>query len=109
MAYRKTWDVCVPLLPGHDEDVLLWLMRESAETKARQHLLSVVEFEDLGDVPPEDINPIGVKQLGPGFAGCTFRARRKSTHRARSASLSNWNVMGSYVYILFPPRKNWGP
>lgn len=85
MAYRKTWDVCVPLLPGHDEAVLVWLMRESAERKAAQLLLQVVEFDDLGEVPPEDINPVGVKQLGPGFNGCTFRAFHVAAERAPRA------------------------
>ena len=85
MAYRKTWDVCVPLLPGHDESVLLWLMRESAERTAAQLLLQVVEFDDLGEVAPEDINPVGVKQLGPGFAGCTFRAFHVAAERVPRA------------------------
>lgn len=81
MAYRKTWNVCVPLLPGDDEDVLLWLMRESAENKATQTLLKVIEFTDLGVVPLEDINPVGVRQLGPNYAGCTFRAFRVVAER----------------------------
>lgn len=74
--YRKTWTVRVPVLPGDDEDLLLWLMRESAEKKAERFLLKVVEFEDLGEVPAEDIAPLGVKQLGPTYQGCSFRAFR---------------------------------
>ena len=81
MAYRKTWNVCVPLLPGDDEDVLLWLMRESAENKAQQYLLKVIEFTDMGEVPPQDIAPLGIKQLGPNYAGCSFRAFRVVAER----------------------------
>ena len=74
MAYRKTWTRTVPVRDGDDEDLLVWLLRESAENAAASYLLKVVEFTDLGDVPPEDINPIGVKQLGPDYYGCRFRA-----------------------------------
>lgn len=76
MAYRKTWNFRVPVQPGDDEDVLLWLMRESAETTAASLLLKVVEFTDLGEVAEEDIDPRGVRQLGPNYYGCSFRAFR---------------------------------
>lgn len=85
MAYRKTWHVRVPVRPGDDEDVLLWLMRESAEQKAARFLLKVVEFDDLGEIPVEDIAPLGVKQLGPNYVGCTFRAFRIVAERPHSA------------------------
>lgn len=74
--YRRTWTVRVPVLPGTDEDTLLWLMRESAERQAQSYLLNVVEFTDLGEIPLEDIAPLGIKQLGPQFADATFRAFR---------------------------------
>jgi hypothetical protein len=82
MAYRKTWTVRVPVMPGaDDEDTLLWLMRESAETTAAGYLLNVIEFTDLGEVPLEDIAPIGLKQLGPSFVGAKFRAFRVVAER----------------------------
>lgn len=73
MAYRKTWTVRVPVLPGDDEDVLLWLMRESAELTAQSYLLKVTEFDDRGEILREDIPPIGLKQLGPDYAEARFR------------------------------------
>lgn len=81
MAYRKTWTVRVPVLPGTDEDVLLWLMRESAEWQAQSYLLKVIEFEDLGEIPLEDIAPLGLKQLGPDFTDAAFRAFRVVAER----------------------------
>lgn len=81
MAYRKTWTVRVPVLPGTDEDVLLWLMRESAEWQAQSYLLKVIEFEDLGEIPLEDIAPLGLKQLGPDFTDAVFRAFRVVAER----------------------------
>jgi hypothetical protein len=81
MAYRKTWTVRVPVLPGTDEDVLLWLMRESAEWQAQSYLLKVIEFADLGEIPLEDVAPLGVKQLGPTYRDATFRAFRVVAER----------------------------
>lgn len=83
--YRKTWTVRVPVKPGDDEDLLLWLMRESAEQKAQRFLLKVVEFEDLGEVPLEDIAPVGIKALGATYQGCSFRAFRIVAERAARA------------------------
>ena len=85
MAYRETWNVCVPVLPGDDEDVLLWLMRESAEKKAERKSLRVSGFEDLGDVPSEDIAPLTIRQLGPAYRGCRFRSFRITAERAVDA------------------------
>lgn len=76
MAYSKTWTRTVPVRAGDDTDLLVWLMRESAENYAVSYLLTVIEFTDLGEIPAEDINPVGVKQLGPDYIGCRFRAFR---------------------------------
>jgi hypothetical protein len=73
VAYQKSWTVRVPVLPGDDTDLLLWLMRESAEKTAESYLLRVVEFEYRGTVDPLDIPPRGIKQLGPAYDGCEFR------------------------------------
>lgn len=81
MAYRKTWTVRVPVRPGEDLDTLTWLMRESAENTAASYLLRVAEFTDLGEVPAEDIAPLGIRQLGPDYAGCSFRAFRVVAER----------------------------
>lgn len=81
MAYRKTWNVCLPLLPGDDEALLLWLLRESAENKAASYMLKVIEFTDLGVVPVADISPLGIKQLGPDYKDATFREFRVVAER----------------------------
>jgi len=86
MAYRKVWEHTVPLLPGQDDDQLVWLMRESAENAAASYLLKVVEFEDLGEIPREDIPPIGLKQLGPEYKDAIFRAFRIVAERDPVAS-----------------------
>jgi len=81
MAYRKTWNLCLPLLPGDDEQIMLWLLRESAENKAASYMLKVVEFEDLGVVPRVDISPLGITQLGDGYKDATFREFRVVAER----------------------------
>lgn len=81
MPYSRTWDIRVPIRVGDDEAVLLWLMRESAEQTAESFLLKVVEFRDLGDVPPADIDPRGIKTLGEAYAKCRFRAYRVVAER----------------------------
>ena len=81
MAYQKTWTVRIPLLPGYDEAQLLWLVRESAETTAAGLFLKVTEVEDLGEIPREDIPPVGLKQLGPDYNDATFRAFRVVAER----------------------------
>ena len=75
----------LPVLPDDDEGVLVWLLRESAEHTAHSYLLEVVEFDDLGEVPAEDIDPRGVKELGPAYAGCRFRAFRVAAERPADA------------------------
>jgi len=81
MAYRKEFTVRVPVLPGDDEGILLWLLRESAENYASGYMLKVVEFSDLGQVALEDVAPLGIKQLGPAYAGCRFREFRVVAER----------------------------
>lgn len=84
MAYKKTWTVRVPVLPCDDENIMLWLLRESAENTAASFLLKVVEFTDLGEVDPDDVAPLGIKQLGPAYDGCRFRAFRVVAEREKS-------------------------
>lgn len=86
MAYRRTWNIRIPVLPGTDEAQLLWLVRESAENTAQGYLLKVTEFEDLGEVPREDIAPLGLKQLGPTYNEATFRAFRVVAERDPDAA-----------------------
>ena len=86
MAYRRTWNIRVPVLPGTDEAQLLWLMRESAENTAAGYLLKVTEFDDLGEVSRDDIAPLGLKQLGPEYNDATFRAFRVVAERDPNAA-----------------------
>jgi hypothetical protein len=86
MAYRRTWNIRVPVLPDTDEAQLQWLMRESAEKTAAGYLLKVTEFEDLGEVHRDNIAPLGLKQLGPDYNEATFRAFRVVADRDPDAS-----------------------
>ena len=81
MAYQKVWTVRVPVNAGDDEAVLVWLMRESAERTAAGFLLEVIDFEDLGWVDPDDIPPLGLKQLGDTYQDCRFREFRVVAQR----------------------------
>lgn len=86
MAYRKTWEHTVAVLPGQDDDQLVWLMRESAEKAAAGYLLTVIEFTDLGTVLREDIRPVGLKQLGPDYKDAVFRRFRIVAERDPDAA-----------------------
>lgn len=81
MVYTKSWTIRVPMLPGDDAELMLWLMRESAEKVAESYLLKVTEFEDCGTVDPLDINPRGIKQLGPAYDGAEFHEFRVVAER----------------------------
>ncbi|QIG61806.1 hypothetical protein SEA_JULIETTE_27 [Mycobacterium phage Juliette] len=63
MAYSKTYRTIVPVEPGTDFDLLLWLTRESFERKAEGDALTIVEFEHR-TVSPGDLPPKAAKQLG---------------------------------------------
>ncbi len=85
MVYSRTWNVRMPIRPGDDVATMLWLLRESAETTAESFLLKVVEFTDLGEVLPEDIDPRGVKALGEEYKDARFRAYRVVAERTLDA------------------------
>ncbi|AAD17590.1 hypothetical protein TM4_22 [Mycobacterium phage TM4] len=63
MAYQKSYRTVVPLEPGTDRDVALWLVRESFERKAEGDALVLVEFAHR-DVDAADLPPKAEKQLG---------------------------------------------
>lgn len=63
MAYRKTYRTVIPVEPGTDRDVLLWLTRESFERKAEADALRIVEFSHR-PVAADDLPPKAEKQLG---------------------------------------------
>ncbi|ALF00456.1 minor tail protein [Mycobacterium phage BoostSeason] len=63
MAYTRTYSTIVPLEPGTDRELALWLARESFERKAEGDALVLVEFEHR-DVDPDDLPPKAEKQLG---------------------------------------------
>ena len=86
MAYQKRYRTVVPVPRGEvvDEPVLVWLTRESFDRKARADALVIVDFTDLGEVPPEDIPPKVDKQLGRPAADYVWRAFEGVGERASS-------------------------
>lgn len=67
MAYEKRYRTIVPV-PQADaaaqDDLLLWLTRESFDRAAEADLLAIVEFTDAGEMDPADVPPKMEKQLG---------------------------------------------
>jgi len=55
------------------EDTIQWLMREGVERKADADGLVIVEYRDLGETPPENINPLADRQLGRPARDFTWR------------------------------------
>lgn len=74
VAYQKTYRTVVPVDPDVNEDVLVWLTRESFDRKAEADSLHLITFTDLGDVAPEDIPPKADKQLGRPAKDFVWRA-----------------------------------
>lgn len=75
MAYQKRYRTVVPVLPDQaaQNDLLVWLTRESFDRKAAADALAIVEFVDAGTMAPEDIPPKADKQLGRPAADFTWR------------------------------------
>lgn len=88
MAYRKRYrcpPIPIPRDEPADEPTLVWLVRESFDRKAASDALVIVEFNDLGEVPPEDIPPKADKQLGRPATDFVWRAFEGVGERAQLA------------------------
>ena len=61
MAYQRELKTVVPVLAdehtAEDDEMLVWLTRESFEREAAAEYLVVTEFEDLGDMDPSEVSP----------------------------------------------------
>lgn len=66
MAYQKRYRTIVPVPQNQtaQNDVLVWLTRESFDRAAAADALTLSEFNDLGEIEPTDIPPKVEKQLG---------------------------------------------
>lgn len=62
MAYEVTKTAVVPVprtvLGTDEEQVLVWLARESFERVAAAEMLELVEWRDLGELPAEEVPPM---------------------------------------------------
>lgn len=76
MTYQKRYRTVIPVPRDQavDEPTLVWLTRESFDHKAATEALVIVDFQDAGEVPPEDIPPKADKQLGRPAAEFIWRA-----------------------------------
>lgn len=61
MAYQREMRTVVPVLADQhtleDDEVLVWLARESFEREANSEHLVLTEFEDLGEMDPSEVSP----------------------------------------------------
>lgn len=66
MAYQKKYQTTIPIPRDEpvDGDVVVWLTRESFNRAAEADALTIVQFNDLGEVAAEDIPPKVEEQLG---------------------------------------------
>lgn len=74
MAYRKVFRTVIPVERGKpiDDDVLVWLTRESFELLAARKGLVLVEFTQ-STLRPSDIPPAVDKQIGRAAADFNWR------------------------------------
>lgn len=86
MAYQKRYRTIVPVPRGEDVDqeLLVWLTRESFTRAAEADSLVVVNFIDGGEVAPDDIPPKAEKQLGKPAAEFVWRLFEGVGQRAES-------------------------
>lgn len=67
MAYVKRYRAIVPV-PQADaaaqNDLLLWLTRESFDRAATADVLTIIEFVDAGEMDPTGVPPKVEEQLG---------------------------------------------
>lgn len=66
MAYQKRYRAIVPIPrdEGADDQVAVWLTRESFDRAAAADSLRITAFTDLGELPATNIPPKVDKQLG---------------------------------------------
>lgn len=61
MAYQRTLKTVVPVLIAEhtdaDDEVLVWLTRESFEREAASEHLVLTEWRDCGDMDPSEVPP----------------------------------------------------
>jgi len=66
VAYEKRYRTLIPIPRDEavDDQVAIWLTRESFDRTAAADSLRIVDFTDLGELPAADIPPKVDKQLG---------------------------------------------
>lgn len=66
MAYEKRYRTIIPIPMDQavDDQVTVWLTRESFDRSAAADCLTIVQFTDLGEMSSADIPPKVDKQLG---------------------------------------------
>jgi hypothetical protein len=86
MVYTRRYTSLVPLprdeqsaeLLGSqwpvDVSLFIWLVREGFERRATADALEIIEFNDLGEIAPEDVNPKADEQLGHPAAEFIWRS-----------------------------------
>lgn len=85
MAYQKRYRRVIPMYPGvtPDEDVLLWLVRESFDRQAAADGLVLTEFGEVDNVDPADVPPqMDHSAMPPRIDKVRDAAVQKSTLRA---------------------------
>jgi len=84
VAYEKRYRATYPIPRDQpvDDQVVVWLTRESFDRTAAAECLTIVEFTDLGEIPPADIPPKIDKQLGRPATDFVWRAFEAVARRA---------------------------
>lgn len=87
MAYQKRYRAVVPVPreQANQDDLLVWLTRESFDRQAAGDCLQLVEFTDRGELAPDDIPPLAEKQLGAPAADFVWRSFEGVGQRAVDA------------------------
>lgn len=61
MAYTRELKTVVPMLIGEhtpaDDELLIWLVRESFEREAAAEHLTLTDWRDCGSIDPSEVSP----------------------------------------------------
>ncbi|SKI75064.1 hypothetical protein [Mycobacteroides abscessus] len=67
MAYTRELKAVVPVLIGEhteaDDELLVWLVRESFEREAAAEYLTLTEWRDCGDLHPSEVSPTTEREV----------------------------------------------
>ena len=88
MAYQKRYRATIPVPRNDavDDQLTVWLVRESFDRAAAADALVLADFRDLGELAIEDIPPKAEKQMGRPASDFVWRSFEGIGRRTEAAT-----------------------